>query len=137
MSQLTNNTTTIESLINTINTLPDIDSGSGGTSIETCSVTVINKRFKMPIFIYTTYKDNTIQTIVISDIVSGSTTNIECIKGTKVIVSEAEYSYSSGMMLTEITGGITFDEYIECNAAVGTGVYTITGNGTLTLTDDG
>lgn len=40
MSQLTTNTTTIDECIALANSLPDAGSGSGGTAVETCTVTL-------------------------------------------------------------------------------------------------
>lgn len=40
MSQLTNNTTNLQAILDAVNALPEAGSGGGGASVETCSVTL-------------------------------------------------------------------------------------------------
>lgn len=43
MSQLDTNTTNLQSILETINALPEAGSGGGGGSVETCTVTAIKE----------------------------------------------------------------------------------------------
>lgn len=99
MSQLTTNTTSLQAILDTVNALPEV--GSGGGSVETCTVTVAGS-FEIIHIVATILLDGEIVTTMPTARDDGFTsfTLENVVRGTSVFVTVRSIDYSPGWTVT-------------------------------------
>lgn len=109
--------------------------GSSGGSMETCTVTVTNQDFTMPLVIYTTVENSTIKTKAMQNVAAG-TMSISCLKGTRMFLSENRAAISGGLMIMNTSGGVSYEGYAQLSTMYSLITFVINDDGTINMEDD-
>ena len=117
--QIQQHNTTLQALIDTANALPEAGSGSGGGSVETCTVTIspdIMNSFTSPTYYYTEAISMTIQSLTTQDatIIVPKNTILIIINWSSYSLADGacnQIFYNSIYTAYEITGDCTFTYY--------------------------
>ena len=103
---LQTNNSSLEEIITQLNAMPDAGSGSGGTSVETCTISITFHSASIGQYVFTTYENGAFS----GAYRMSTTTSLTSITIPNVVVGSMFYVSYSGLIvlpLYQLSGGIS------------------------------